>query len=106
MVSLSGEGFFVGLILLYDFVEAALMRRVGWGVWIVYDFSGFYEELSFNLFDELKRDRRWCYGNLMNFRLFLVKGMYSVYRAVFLTGVMFYFFVSLWFMFFAFFIVL
>ncbi|VDZ94634.1 glucosyltransferase MdoH [Salmonella enterica subsp. enterica] len=39
-----------------------------------------------NLLDELKRDRRWCHGNLMNFRLFLVKGMHPVHRAVFLTG--------------------
>ena len=31
---------------------------------------GSYEELPPNLLDELKRDRRWCHGNLMNFRLF------------------------------------
>lgn len=37
----------------------------------------------------------------MNFCLFLVKGMHLVYCAVFLTGVMFYFFALLWFMFFA-----
>lgn len=53
---LPGEGFFAGLILLHDFVEAALMRRAGWGVWIAYDFLGFYEELLLNLLDELKRD--------------------------------------------------
>lgn len=56
LVLLLGEGFFVGLILLYDFVEVVLMCCVGWGVWIVYDFLGFYEELLFNLFDELKCD--------------------------------------------------
>ncbi len=50
------------------------MRRAGWGVWIAYDLPGSYEELPPNLLDELKRDRRWCHGNLMNFRLFLVKG--------------------------------
>ncbi len=49
------------------------MRRAGWGVWIAYDLPGSYEELPPNLLDELKRDRRWCQGNLMNFRLFLVK---------------------------------
>ncbi len=53
------------------------MRRAGWGVWIAYDLPGSYEELPPNLLDELKRDRRWCHGNLMNFRLFLVKGMHS-----------------------------
>ncbi len=73
------------------------MRRAGWGVWIAYDLPGSYEELPPNLLDELKRDRRWCHGNLMNFRLFLVKGMHPVHRAVFLTGVMSYLSAPLWF---------
>lgn len=77
----------------------ASMRRAGWGVWIAYDLPGSYEELPPNLLDELKRDRRWCHGNLMNFRLFLVKGMHPVHRAVFLTGVMSYLSAPLWFMF-------
>jgi membrane glycosyltransferase len=74
LAPLPGEGSFAGSILSHDFVEAALMRRAGWGVWIAYDLPGSYEELPPNLLDELKRDRRWCHGNLMNFRLFLVKG--------------------------------
>ncbi|VFS88375.1 Glucans biosynthesis glucosyltransferase H [Raoultella planticola] len=70
-------------------------------MWIAYDLPGSYEELPPNLLDELKRDRRWCHGNLMNFRLFLVKGMHPVHRAVFLTGVMSYLSAPLWFMFLA-----
>jgi membrane glycosyltransferase len=70
-------------------------------VWIAYDLPGSYEELPPNLLDELKRDRRWCQGNLMNFRLFLVRGMHPVHRAVFLTGVMSYLSAPLWFMFLA-----
>ncbi|MEC5341118.1 glucans biosynthesis glucosyltransferase MdoH [Brenneria populi] len=99
LAPLPGEGSFAGAILSHDFVEAALMRRAGWGVWIAYDLPGSYEELPPNLLDELKRDRRWCHGNLMNFRLFLVKGMHPVHRAVFLTGVMSYLSAPLWFMF-------
>ncbi|ATA23582.1 glucan biosynthesis glucosyltransferase H [Brenneria goodwinii] len=101
LAPLPGEGSFAGAILSHDFVEAALMRRAGWGVWIAYDLPGSYEELPPNLLDELKRDRRWCHGNLMNFRLFLVKGMHPVHRAVFLTGVMSYLSAPLWFMFLA-----
>ncbi|TKI07679.1 glucans biosynthesis glucosyltransferase MdoH [Martelella alba] len=101
LAPLPGEGAFAGSILSHDFVEAALMRRAGWGVWIAYDLPGSYEELPPNLLDELKRDRRWCHGNLMNFRLFLVKGMHPVHRAVFLTGVMSYLSAPLWFMFLA-----
>lgn len=70
-------------------------------MWIAYDLPGSYEELPPNLLDELKRDRRWCQGNLMNFRLFLVRGMHPVHRAVFLTGVMSYLSAPLWFMFLA-----
>lgn len=76
------------------------MRRAGWGLDCLRS-PGSYEELPPNLLDELKRDRRWCHGNLMNFRLFLVKGMHPVHRAVFLTGVMSYLSAPLWFMFLA-----
>ena len=85
---LPGRGSLSGEILSHDFVEAALMRRAGWAVWIAYDLSGSYEEMPPNLIDELKRDRRWCQGNLMNFRLFLMKGLHPAHRAVFMTGVM------------------
>src|SRR5699024_11514135 len=34
LAPLPGEGSFAGSILSHDFVEAALMRRAGWGVWI------------------------------------------------------------------------
>ncbi|HET9764340.1 MAG TPA: glucans biosynthesis glucosyltransferase MdoH, partial [Casimicrobiaceae bacterium] len=67
---LPGRGALSGEILSHDFVEAALMRRAGWAVWIAYDLPGSYEEMPPNLIDELARDRRWCQGNLMNFRLF------------------------------------
>ena len=80
-------------------LPAALMRRAGWGMWIAYDLPGSYEELPPNLLDELKRDRRWCHGNLMNFRLFMVRGVHTVHRLVFLTGVMSYLSAPLWFLF-------
>ncbi|MFC5474929.1 glucans biosynthesis glucosyltransferase MdoH [Paraherbaspirillum soli] len=98
LAPLPGEGSLAGEILSHDFVEAALMRRAGWGVWIAYDLAGSYEEMPPNLLDELKRDRRWCQGNLMNFRLFLASGMHTVHRAVFVTGVMAYLSAPLWFL--------
>jgi membrane glycosyltransferase len=51
-----------------------------------------------NLVDELTRDRRWCQGNLMNFRLFLLQGLHPAHRAVFMTGVMAYLSAPLWFL--------
>jgi membrane glycosyltransferase len=93
---LSGRGPFAGEILSHDFVEAALMRRAGWKVWMAYDLPGSYEEMPPNLLDELKRDRRWCRGNLINSRLFLWAGLHPAHRAVFMTGVMAYVSAPLW----------
>jgi membrane glycosyltransferase len=93
---LSGRGPFAGEILSHDFVEAALMRRAGWKVWMAYDLPGSYEEMPPNLLDELKRDRRWCAGNLINLRLFLWRGLHPAHRAIFMTGVMAYVSSPLW----------
>ncbi|MGJ8513177.1 glucans biosynthesis glucosyltransferase MdoH [Carnimonas bestiolae] len=99
LAPLPGKGSLSGEILSHDFVEAALMRRAGYGVWIAYDLPGSYEELPPNLLEELQRDQRWCHGNLMNVRLLFVKGMHPVHRAVFVTGVMSYLSAPLWFIF-------
>jgi membrane glycosyltransferase len=99
LAPLPGRGSLSGEILSHDFVEAALMRRAGWGVWIAYDLDGSYEETPPNLLDEVKRDRRWCHGNLMNFRLFAAEGIRPVHRAVFLTGLLAYVSAPLWFAF-------
>jgi len=93
---LPGRGPLSGEILSHDFVEAALMRRAGWKVWMAYDLPGSYEEMPPNLLDELKRDRRWCQGNLINARLFLLEGLHPAHRAVFMTGVMAYVSAPLW----------
>ena len=96
LAALPGRGSLAGEILSHDFVEAALMRRAGWGVWIAYELAGTYEEMPSSLLEELNRDRRWCHGNLMNFRLFTARGMHRVHRAVFATGVMAYLSAPLW----------
>ncbi len=97
--SLPGSGALSGAIMSHDFVEAALMRRAGWTVWIAYDLPGSFEEMPPTLLDELKRDQRWCQGNLQNFRLFLTRGLHPAHRAVFMTGVMAYLSAPLWFTF-------
>ncbi|HEX8955493.1 MAG TPA: glucans biosynthesis glucosyltransferase MdoH [Burkholderiaceae bacterium] len=96
LAPLPGKGPLSGEILSHDFIEAALIRRAGWTVWIAYDLPGSYEELPPNLLDELQRDRRWCRGNMMNFRLILEHGIHPVYRAVFATGLMAYLSSLLW----------
>jgi membrane glycosyltransferase len=96
LARLPGNGTLSGEILSHDFVEAALMRRAGWSVWIAYDLPGSYEEVPATLEDELRRDWRWCRGNLMNARFALAAGMHPAHRAVFLAGVMCYLSAPLW----------
>ena len=93
---LSGKPPFGGEILSHDFVEAALMRRAGWGVWLAYELEGSYEELPPSLFEELERDRRWCQGNIQHLRLMFMKGISFGYRVLFLNGNLFYFSSLLW----------
>jgi len=54
-------------IMSHDTIEAALMRRAGFQVWFAYLEPGSYEEGPPNLLESLKRDRRWCQGNLQHF---------------------------------------
>jgi membrane glycosyltransferase len=96
LAPLPGRGALAGEILSHDFVEAALMRRAGYGVWIAYDLPGSFEETPANLLEEVKRDRRWCHGNLMNARLMFAAGMHPVHRTVFLTGALAYLSAPLW----------
>jgi membrane glycosyltransferase len=93
---LRGRGPFCGEILSHDFVEAALMRRAGWEIWMAHDLPGSYEEVPPNLLDELRRDRRWCLGNLINSRVSMWRGLHAAHRAVFITGIMTYVSAPLW----------
>ncbi len=85
-----------GGIMSHDFVEAALMRRAGWYVWLVADLTGSYEQQPPDLLAELQRDRRWCQGNLQNARLMAEPGIHRVHRAMFVTGTMAYASAPLW----------
>jgi membrane glycosyltransferase len=96
---LSGKPPLGGDILSHDFVEAALMRRAGWEVWLAFDLTGSWEECPPNLLSELKRDRRWCQGNLQHLRLLFTEGLFPAHRALFLNGAMSYASALLWFLF-------
>ncbi len=96
LAALPGRGGLSGEILSHDFVEAALMRRAGYHVWLVGDLQGSYEQQPPNVLEELKRDRRWCQGNLQNARLLMEPGLKGVHRAMLLTGAMAYLSAPLW----------
>ncbi len=96
---LPGRGPMGGDILSHDFVEAALMRRAGYGVWLAYDLKGSFEETPPTLIDELKRDRRWCQGNLQHMRLIFTAGLFPTHRMLFINGILSYGSALLWFLF-------
>ena len=93
---LPGEGPFGGRIMSHDYVEAALMRRAGWAVWLATDLEGNYEECPGNVIEFAQRDRRWLQGNLQHARLIGAKGFHAVNRVHFTLGILAYLASPLW----------
>ena len=78
--ALPGRAPLGGEILCHDTVEAALLLRAGWDVWMLPDgpggrHDGSWEETPTNLLDHLDRDRRWCQGNLQHFGVLRADGL-------------------------------
>jgi membrane glycosyltransferase len=76
-----------GHVLSHDFVEAALIRRGGWTVYMLPDLGGSYEESPPSLIDLAARDRRWCQGNLQHMRIIGASGLKWPTRQHFATGI-------------------
>jgi membrane glycosyltransferase len=85
--TLRGPPPFGGPIMSHDFVEAALMRRMGWAVHVAPGLTGSYEESPPSLDDYTARDRRWCQGNLQHTAVLAARGLHWVSRLHLLTGI-------------------
>jgi membrane glycosyltransferase len=96
---LRGPKPFGGHILSHDFVEAALMRRAGWAIYMVPDIGGSFEEVPPSLLDFAGRDRRWCQGNLQHLAVLPTRGLHWVSRLHLLTGIGSYVTAPLWLLF-------
>ena len=95
---LKGRPPFGGLIMSHDFVEAALIRRKGWAVYMLPRLEGSYEESPPSLIDLAARDRRWCQGNLQHTALLATRGLYPLSRQHFLNGIFSYLASPFWMM--------
>lgn len=95
---LRGRKPFGGHILSHDFVEAALMRRAGWGVYMVPELQGSYEETPPTLVDLAVRDRRWAQGNLQHMKVVGARGLHWLSRVHLVQGIMSYLASPLWFL--------
>jgi membrane glycosyltransferase len=93
---LAGRPPFGGNILSHDFVEAALMRRARYAVYMLPSLGGSFEESPPSLIDLAVRDRRWCQGNLQHIRVLASKGFVLASRQHFFAGIMAYLASPLW----------
>ncbi len=86
-------------VLSHDTVEAALMKKASYEVWVTYEETGSYEEGPPNLTDMLTRDRRWCAGNLQHFWFLFARGIQMGNRLQIWIGLMSYLCSPIWFVF-------
>lgn len=93
---LKGRPPFGGHVLSHDFVEAALIRRAGYTVYMLPELGGSFEESPPSLIDVAARDRRWCQGNLQHISILPAKGLVLATRQHFATGIMAYVASPLW----------
>jgi membrane glycosyltransferase len=96
---LPGHKPFGGQILSHDFVEAALLLRENWQVWLAYDLEGSYEEAPQGMIETARRDRRWCQGNLQHGLVLFVRGLRGSSRMHLLQGIFGYLAGPLWLLF-------
>lgn len=80
MPKLPGKGPLSGWILSHDQVEAVMMRRAGYEVRVLPQETGSYEENPPHLLEYIRRDLRWCQGNLQYWRLLAMPGLKPVSR--------------------------
>lgn len=93
---LRGSAPFGGEILSHDIVEAALMRRAGYEIWLVPDIEGSWEEIPSNVLDFAARDRRWAQGNLQHIGVVPMRGLHWLSRVHMLTGILSYVTAPMW----------
>jgi membrane glycosyltransferase len=93
---LNGRGLWNGVILSHDFVEAALLRRAGWHVRILPLDWGSFEQAPANVIAHLKRDARWCRGNLQHSRVIGATRLALLSRFHMLAGILTYLSSVIW----------
>jgi membrane glycosyltransferase len=96
---LPGAKPFGGHILSHDFVEAALLLKGNWEVWMAYDLEGSYEEAPQSMIENAQRDRRWCQGNMQHGMVVWARGLRGGSRLHLALGILGYLASPLWLLF-------
>ncbi len=87
---LKGRGPLGGQVMSHDQVEAALMRGAGYDVRVIADEFESWEENPPSLPDFIKRDLRWCQGNLQYLQLLGMPGLKPMGRFQLVNAIMMY----------------
>jgi membrane glycosyltransferase len=87
---LPGKGPLSGQVLSHDQVEAAMIRGAGYDVRVIADEFESWEENPTNLPDFIKRDLRWCQGNLQYLKLLRMPGLRPMGRFQLVNAIMMY----------------
>jgi membrane glycosyltransferase len=88
---LAGEPPLGGHILSHDQIEATLMRRAGYECRVLPVETESYEENPPTLLDFIKRDHRWCNGNMQYFPLLGLRGLVPLSRFQIVSAIAMYF---------------
>jgi membrane glycosyltransferase len=80
MLALPQRGPLGGHVLSHDQVEAAMMRRAGYEVRVLPAEGISWEENPPTLMEYIRRDLRWCQGNMQYWRLLILPGLKPVSR--------------------------
>lgn len=87
---LPGDGPLGGHIMSHDQVEAVLMRRAGYHVRVIAQEGESWEENPPTLPDFIRRELRWCQGNMQYVHLLGLKGLHPMSRVQLVLAILMY----------------
>ena len=99
---LPGSGPLGGHVMSHDQVEAVLMRRAGYEVRVIAEEGESWEENPPSLPDFIRRELRWCQGNMQYFQLLGLRGLKPMSRVQLALAILMYVGAPAWMMFLAF----
>ncbi|GGE37789.1 hypothetical protein GCM10007276_13980 [Agaricicola taiwanensis] len=85
-----------GYVLSHDQIEAVLMRRAGYEVWVLPEEGGSWEDNPPTLIDFNKRNLRWCQGNMQYFKLLGLPGLRPTSRVQIVLAILMYVGAAAW----------
>lgn len=85
---LPGEGPLGGWILSHDQVEAVYMRRAGYECRVIAEEDASFEENPPHILEFIRRDLRWCHGNMQYFPLLRESGLHFTSRIQLLLAIL------------------